>query len=117
MQLAPTATTDLVALGDKPTTALTEQQKARAAADRFEQIFVQQMVQAMRDTASGLGGEGMFGSGPGAGTYEDWFDSNLASHMMKNDGIGLADALMRRWQRNGWVAEDEAPKGGVDATA
>ena len=82
---------------------LTRRQRAEATAERFEQIFVQQMVQSMRSSTTLGGGEGMFGSGPGAGTYEDWFDQHLSRHLTERGNIGLADVMLRDWERKGWI--------------
>lgn len=69
--------------------------EARDVADQFERLFVQQMVAKMRESAS-LGQEGgMFGNGPGAGTYTDMFDGNLAEHLTRSGGVGIADVILR----------------------
>jgi len=76
-------------------------QHAAGVADQFEAIFVRSMVQSLRQSAS-VGGEGgMFGSGPGADTYADWFDQNLADRLAKNGGIGIKQALMAEFERSG----------------
>lgn len=76
-------------------------QHAAGVADQFEAIFVRSMVQSLRQSAT-LGGDGgMFGSGPGADTYADWFDQNLADRLSKNGGIGIKEALMNEFERSG----------------
>jgi Rod binding domain-containing protein len=76
-------------------------QHAAGVADQFEAIFVRTMVQSLRQSAT-VGGEGgMFGSGPGADTYADWFDQNLADRLAKNGGIGIKEALMAEFERSG----------------
>jgi Rod binding domain-containing protein len=77
--------------------------KARKEEDRvagqFEALFVRSMVASLRQSSS-MGGEGgMFGSGPGADTYADWFDDNLASQMSKSGGVGIKEALLRDFER------------------
>ena len=83
--------------------ALSPRQRAEATAHQFEAIFTQQMVQVMRQGTGTLGDEGMFGSGPGAGTYEDWFDQNMARRLTEGGRIGIADTMLRDWERNGLI--------------
>jgi Rod binding domain-containing protein len=67
----------------------TPKAKAREVAIQFEEIFVQQMVTAMRTSADGIGG-GMFGADPGADTYSAWFDQCMSDQIADGGGIGLA---------------------------
>lgn len=66
--------------------------RARDAATKFEAIFVQQMVAAMRSSADGIGG-GMFGADPGADTYSAWFDTCMSENITRGGGIGLAPMI------------------------
>ena len=66
--------------------------QAHDVASQFEAIFVQQMVAAMRTSASN-GEGGMFGSGVGTDTYSAWFDSCMADHIAQGGGVGLAAAV------------------------
>lgn len=86
-------------------------EQAQDAAQRFEQVLVQQLVQEMRRTTSPLGGDGMFGGGAGSGTYEDWFDLSLARHLTHGDGIGIARELMQQWERQGLIPKAGDAKG------
>jgi Rod binding domain-containing protein len=83
-------------------------------AHQFEELFVQQMVGSLRQ-ASQIGGEesGMFGSGPGSDTYAQWFDQNLAQQVARGGNLGIADLLMRDFERNGEIpkAPKAMPKG------
>jgi Rod binding domain-containing protein len=76
---------------------------ARDVAGKFEGVFVRTMVQSLRQSSQ-MGGEGggLFGDGPGADTYADWFDDNIATQVSKGGRVGIADHLMRdleRWQQ------------------
>jgi Rod binding domain-containing protein len=62
------------------------------------------MVASLRQTSSFGDGEGMFGSGPGAATYTDWFDQNLAEQVMKSSDIGIRSSLLRDFERSGAVS-------------
>jgi len=75
--------------------------QARGKVQQFEELFVQQMVGALRQSA-GFGDEdgGLFGSGPGADTYAQWFDQNLAHEVSRSGHVGIADVLMRDLERN-----------------
>ena len=50
-----------------------ERQHAEKVAGQFETIFVKTMVSSLRQTGVCGGEGGMFGDGPGAETYADWF--------------------------------------------
>ena len=82
-------------------------QHAESVAQQFETIFVRSMVQSMRMSATFGGESGMFGSGPGADTYTDWFDQNVAEHVSSSSQIGVAQQLMRDFERSGEVARLE----------
>jgi Rod binding domain-containing protein len=81
--------------------------RAAKTAGEFEQLFVRTLVSSLRATSS-LGGEGggMFGSGPGADTYGDWFDQNLAGEVCATADIGIAKSLLADMERHGQVAPD-----------
>jgi Rod binding domain-containing protein len=96
--------------------SLGKRERAEEVARSFEQIFVRQMVKGMRDSVGVAGGEGMFGKGPGSGTYADWFDKHFSRHLITNGGIGLADTMLRNWERQGWI-EPRDPQGETDVRA
>ncbi len=104
--------------------------KAAEVADTFEQLFVRSLVSSMRASAA-MGGEGgMFGSGPGADTYSDWFDENVAKQVSASGRVGIAEAVLADIERHNqltpqpakptsvqdWRPLDEKPelKGGFD---
>ena len=102
-----------------------QRERAENAARTFERVFVQQMVQHMR-SSTGLGDDGIFGGGPGSGTYEDWFDQHMAEHLTSARGIGLASSLLDQWERQGLIqpkaaeAAAQTPRdfeGGIDVRA
>lgn len=79
--------------------AAKERQEAERVAGQFEALFVRSMVASLRQSSS-MGGEGgMFGSGPGADTYADWFDDNLATQLSKSGGIGIKESLLREFEQ------------------
>ena len=96
--------------------AIAGRQRAEKAAQQLEQVFVQYMVQGLRKSSPGGEEGGLFGSGPGAGTYEDWFDSHLSRHLNDRGGIGIARVILQDWERGGLIPAAEA-KGGIDVTA
>jgi len=112
MEITTTHTPE--ALLDAP---MTKRQRAEATANEFEDIFVRQMVQSMRKSVSFDGGDGLFGKGPGAGTYEDWFDQNLAQDLTSKGGVGLARAMLRSWEQSGWIDAAPAESVGQDTAA
>ena len=78
--------------------------KARATAQQFEDVLVQTLVGTLRKTTSidGEGG-GLFGTDTGADTYCDWFDEKVAHEISRTGKVGIADVLMREFERNGQV--------------
>ena len=91
-----------------------ERAKAVEVADTFEALFVKTLVQSLRQTAT-VGGESMFGSGPGADTYAGWFDQNVAEQLTRSGGLGIAATLLQDMERHGEIDADRSRA--VDATA
>jgi Rod binding domain-containing protein len=92
-----------------------ERAKAQHTAQQFEQIFVRSMVSSLRQSGS-VGGEGgMFGQGPGADTYADWFDDNLSEQLSKHGEIGIEKQLMADFERNHEVAKADGKNGPKNA--
>lgn len=87
-------------------TAEQRQLKAIETAHQFEAIFTQMMVQSFRKAQLSDDG-GMFGSSVGSSTYEHWFDQHMSAHLAKNSGIGIADTLIRDFQRLGVLPKAE----------
>jgi Rod binding domain-containing protein len=78
-------------------------------ARQFEQVFVQMMVQNLRQSANVTGDDngGLFGSGPGSDTYTQWFDDKLGSAIAKDGHTGIADVLVKEFER--WHQIPKAP--------
>ena len=90
--------------------------KAKDIADQFEALFMQSMVEGMRKTADMGVGESMFGDGPGADTYSQWFDNFMSVHLSDNGNIGLSETLMREFERTGQIpSEEDAEKQAEDS--
>ena len=73
--------------------------EALQTAQQFEQIFVQMMLAGLRKTSEMAGDEGLFGDGPGNDTYTQWFDNHLAEYLSNNGHLGIADTLMKEFDR------------------
>jgi Rod binding domain-containing protein len=80
--------------------------RAEKTAAQFEQIFVRTMVQSLRATSSLGEGGGMFGDGPGADTFGDWFDANLTEQISRTSRIGIEEALIADLERHGQIPVD-----------
>lgn len=91
--------------------ATKQRQEAQQVADQFETIFVQSLVSSLRKTST-VGDGGMFGSDPGADTYGDWFDQNLAEQIGKNGHVGIAGAIMHGLEREGAIDATTGPRPG-----
>lgn len=100
---------DLIALNTMSSNPRLDPDRARAekTAAQFEQIFVRTMVSSLRSTAS-VGGESMFGSGPGADTFADWFDQNLSEQIGRTSKVGIASQLLTDLERHGQIDADHS---------
>jgi flagellar protein FlgJ len=67
-------------------------QALEAVAKQFEAIFLQMMLKSMRDASFG---DSLFGSQQ-QDLYRDMFDKQLSVTLSQNNGIGLADTLVRQ---------------------
>lgn len=98
----------LSSIADKAVHALTpadkQRQHAEQVAGQFEAVFVRTMVGSLRQTSSIGGDGGMFGAGPGADTYADWFDQNLADQIARTSHIGIREQLLTDFEHNGELA-------------
>jgi peptidoglycan hydrolase FlgJ len=65
--------------------------KARAAAEGFETVFLNSMLQQMFANV----GEGPFSGGPGAGVWRSFLTDEYAKSIVKSGGIGIADHVQR----------------------
>jgi len=99
-------------MGDKPTA----EPDPVATAHDFETLLVQQMVAGMRNTADLMGEGGMFGDGPGAETYGEWFDKQLASQVTASSEMGVVDAVMADLARWKQVPSGSLQTGGAQPT-
>jgi peptidoglycan hydrolase FlgJ len=71
----------------------------RKAAEQFEAMFLQVMIKTMREaTASNEEGD-LMGSST-TKTYEALFDQEIAQEMAKKGGVGLANMLVKSFERN-----------------
>jgi Rod binding domain-containing protein len=68
------------------------QAKAKATAEDFEAVFLNQMFQHM---FSGLEGEGPFGGGPGIGVWRSFLTDEYAKSFAKAGGVGIGDQVYR----------------------
>jgi flagellar protein FlgJ len=69
-----------------------KQDKARAAAEDFEAVFLNSMFSQM---FTDIDGEGPFGGGAGAGVWRSFLTEEYAKSFAKAGGIGLADHVYR----------------------
>jgi flagellar protein FlgJ len=83
------------------------------AAREFEAIFLQQLIQSMRQ-ASPTAASGML-SGKKTRVYQDMLDQEMAKAMARSGGLGIADFMIRDMTRRQGPAakKDSSPPGGV----
>ena len=66
--------------------------KARAAAQEFEAVFLNSMIQQM---FAGLEGDGPMGGKGATGVWRSMLTDEYAKSFAKNGGIGIADQVYR----------------------
>lgn len=66
--------------------------KARAAAEDFESVFLSTMFSQM---FTDIDGDGPFGGGQGVGVWRSFLTDEYAKSFAKSGGIGLADHVHR----------------------
>jgi Rod binding domain-containing protein len=90
---APTLTPAAAAAlaGAHPKSAAKLADKARAAAEDFEAVFLNTMFQQMFASI----GNGPFSGGPGASVWRSFLTDEYAKSFVKAGGIGLADQVQR----------------------
>jgi Rod binding domain-containing protein len=70
----------------------TPHEKARAAAQEFEAVFLNTMFSEM---FTGIDGEGPFGAGAGTGVWRSFLTDEYAKSFARAGGIGIADDVYR----------------------
>lgn len=77
-----------------------------AAAKQFESLFTQMMLKSMRAAGEGMR-DSAFSSSQGD-FYQDMFDQQLALHLSKGRGLGLADVLIEQLGRGRLASTEPA---------
>src|SRR5687768_6673177 len=89
----------------------------KEAAKQFESLFTQMLLKSMRDANRSFGEDSLFGSSQGD-FYQDMFDDQMALHLSKGKGLGLADMLVQQLTQAGMVKTPEtAPTTAAQASA
>jgi flagellar protein FlgJ len=79
----------------------------KEAAKQFESLFTQMLMKSMRDANRSFGEDSLFGSSQGD-FYQDMFDDQIAMHLSKGKGLGLADMRVQQLSQAGMVKTPEA---------
>jgi len=82
----------------------------KEVAKQFESLFTQMLMKSMRDANRSFGEDSLFGSQQ-ADFYQDMFDDQIAMHLSKGKGLGLADMLVQQLSQSGMVKSAEAATG------
>jgi len=84
------------------------EESLREVAGQFEALFIQMMLKSMRDANLG---EGLLDNDH-TKTYQAMFDKQIAIDLSKNQGLGLAEMMVRQLSRSGGTAatENELPR-------
>jgi flagellar protein FlgJ len=80
----------------KNSTRVNPGESNRAVAEKFEALFIDQMLQAMRKATYR---SDLFNS-DSLKTYESMFDKEIAEELARAGGVGLADALEKQLFQN-----------------
>lgn len=72
------------------------------AGRKFEALFLSMLTKEMRKTL----GDGLFGSGPGADTYEGWFDQHMGDSLAGAKALDLVGILRAGLPMDGTVRAD-----------
>jgi flagellar protein FlgJ len=78
----------------------------KEVAKQFESLFTQMLMKSMRDANRSFGEDPLFGSQQGE-FYQDMFDDQIAMHLSKGKGLGLADMLVQQLTQSGLVKPAE----------
>lgn len=85
-----------------------DESEPAAVAREMESLFATLLVTELR---KGLG-EGFFGSGPGADTFNGWFDEQLGASLASRSSLGLADQIQASILREQQARADELMREG-----
>lgn len=72
------------------------------AGRKFEALFLSMLCKEMRKTL----GDGLFGSGPGADTYEGWFDQHMGDSLAGAKALDLVGILRAGLPKDGTLRAD-----------
>ncbi len=90
------------------------EQNIQKVAQEFESLFLNEMLKAMR-SANEVFGEGNFMNSNESKTYQDMHDQQLSVTLAKNqNGIGLADVLVRQMSKIKEISSRPNPFAQVD---
>ena len=86
--------------------------EAEAVSREMESLFATLLVSELR---KGLG-DGFFGSGPGADTFNGWFDEQIGSSLASRSSLGLTEqiqeAIIREQEAKAAANERASQEGG-----
>jgi len=74
----------------KPATAF--ERKARDTAEKFEAVFLSQILKSM---SVGIKSDGPFGGGNSEAIFKDVMNEEISKQIARSGGIGLSDSIYR----------------------
>jgi murein DD-endopeptidase MepM/ murein hydrolase activator NlpD len=95
---------DATQLGPQP---IERREELRQAAQAFEALFLQTLVQRMRESQLE---EGFFGTGTGGAVYDGMFEQFLADELAEQGPLGIAHLLEERWLGSGEAVNDDVTR-------
>jgi flagellar protein FlgJ len=88
----------------------------KEAAKQFESLFTQMLLKSMREANKSFGGDSLFSSDQ-SDFYQDMFDDQIAVHLSKGRGLGLAEMLVRQLQQGAGQGAEASGLGSPDSGA
>lgn len=95
----------------KPTTAF--ERKARDTAEKFEAVFLSQILKSM---SVGIKSDGPFGGGNSEAIFKDVLNEEISKQIARTGGIGISDSVYREILKTQEVGQRAAQRAAQRAT-
>lgn len=70
-----------------------DEKRLKQAAQDFEALFINQLLQSMRRT---VGKSGLLGDAPGKDVYQSLFDREISRKLAQQGGLGLGNTMVQK---------------------
>jgi murein DD-endopeptidase MepM/ murein hydrolase activator NlpD len=90
--------------------------RVRELAHEFEAMFLAQMLRQMRQSMA-LAESDEEGDGFGKAAFTDTFDTELARHLSRSGGLGIADVIIEAYERQTGTSGASGASGALDVSS